>query len=71
MTEITLTQVTTASKLLHRYGVSRTAVSLLFRNLVAPSISSDAGGADDGIEPPTSETIPGALPSSPSLGRLS
>lgn len=46
----------------HRYGVSRTAVSLLFRSLVAPSTSSDAGEMGDGVEPSTSEVIPGALP---------
>ena len=46
----------------HRYGVSCTTVSLLFRSLVAPSTSSDAGGSDDGFEPPTSGTIPDTLP---------
>lgn len=45
-------------KLLYRYGVSSTAMSLLFRNLVAPSIPSDTGGTDDGVEPPFSGAYP-------------
>ena len=57
-----ITPIFPASNLLHRYGVSCTAVSLLFRSLVAPSTSSDAGGSDDGFEPPASGTIPDTLP---------